>query len=136
MIGCSNFLVQYAVYSLCYRFLPISIDATRVQVANICGFVISVLNAFYWNNRLVFKTVKTKKDIVVSLFKTYLTYAFTGLLLNAALLYLEVDVLKISAYVAPFINLLITTPINFFMNKLWAFKDTSGMKKSSDNDAS
>ena len=125
IIGCSNFVVQYAVYASCIKFLGFD-----KQLANVCGFLISVLNAFYWNNKLVFKGDKaTVKEILWSLLKTYMAYAITGLGMTAILLYVEVDVLKIPALLAPVINLFITTPINFFMNKLWAFGDKSGMKE-------
>jgi len=57
-----------------------------------------------------------------SLLKTYVSYSFTGLFLNSVLLFLWVDVFHISEYIAPFINLFINVPINFLINKFWAFK--------------
>ena len=56
-----------------------------------------------------------------ALFKTYVSYGFTGLILNNILSVLWVSVLHISKMLAPIINLVISIPINFFMNKLWAF---------------
>ena len=55
------------------------------------------------------------------MFKTYCAYALTGLILNNVLLYLWISVLGINKMIAPIINLIINIPINFFMNKLWAF---------------
>lgn len=123
IIGCSNFVVQYLVYSSCIEILGFNI-----QLANACGFVISVLNAFYWNNKLVFKGEKTAKEIFISLMKTYMAYAVTGLFLTAVLLHIEVEILHIPKLLAPVLNLFITTPINFFLNKLWAFGDKTGME--------
>jgi putative flippase GtrA len=54
--------------------------------------------------------------------KTYLSYAATGLVLANILLYVFVDVLGIHKSVAPFISLLITVPLNFILNKYWAFR--------------
>ena len=64
---------------------------------------------------------KAKKEIWAALFKTYVSYGFTGLILNNILSVLWVSVLHISKMLAPIINLVISIPINFFMNKLWAF---------------
>ena len=54
--------------------------------------------------------------------KTYLSYASTGIVLSNILLYVFVDLIGISKAVAPFINLLITVPLNFVLNKSWAFR--------------
>ncbi|MBR2213478.1 MAG: GtrA family protein [Eubacterium sp.] len=129
IIGCSNFIVQYIVFTGCYYLIDFN-----EQISNICGFFISVFNAFFWNNKLVFKGKKTFKELVFSLLKTYVSYGVTGLILTAALLFVEVQIIHIPAFIAPFINLAITTPINFFLNKLWAFNDKSGMKDMFDED--
>ena len=62
-----------------------------------------------------------ERNIWAALFKTYVSYGFTGLILNNILSVLWVSVLHISKMLAPIINLVISIPINFFMNKLWAF---------------
>jgi putative flippase GtrA len=87
------------------------------------AFIISVLNSFFWNNKYVFKNEATsKRNILYSLLKTYLSYAFSGIIIGNALLFLLVDVLHISKYLAPFFGLVITIPLNFILNKKWAFK--------------
>jgi putative flippase GtrA len=53
--------------------------------------------------------------------KTYLTYGATWLL-SSMLLWLEVNIFEINAWLAPVINLLVTIPLNFFLNKYWAFR--------------
>ncbi|OYP50573.1 polysaccharide biosynthesis protein GtrA, partial [Lachnotalea glycerini] len=50
--------------------------------------------------------------------------AITGLILANILLIIWVDVLHIPKLFGPIINLIITIPLNFMINKLWAFKDT------------
>lgn len=47
---------------------------------------------------------------------------FTGLFLNTVLSVLWVQILGISKMIAPIVNLLISVPLNFIMNKFWAFK--------------
>ena len=62
-----------------------------------------------------------ERSIWRALLKTYVSYGVTGIVLNNILLFLWVDTLGIHKMVAPIINLVINIPINFFMNKLWAF---------------
>ena len=57
-----------------------------------------------------------------SLVKTYMSYAFSGLILTNILLFLWNNILSLPEFVGPILNLIITTPINFLLNKLWAFK--------------
>ena len=56
--------------------------------------------------------------------KTYLSYAVTGLLLACIMSWLWVDVLNVSKLIAPLLNLVISVPVNFILNKLWAFKSS------------
>lgn len=118
IVGVSNTLISLAIYYVLVFF------NCNYIVANTIGFIISVLNAYYWNNKYVFKSkdkVKTKKDTVKQLIKVYMSYGVT-FVLSTVLLYIMVDCLDISEYIAPIINLCITVPLNFVMNKLWAFK--------------
>lgn len=92
-------------------------------ISQVVQFVLSVLWSFYWNNKFVFKLRDgEKRSIWKSLIKTYVSYSFTGLFLSSALLVLWVQVFNISEFVAPIINLLISVPLNFLINKFWAFK--------------
>ena len=92
-------------------------------MANVMGFIISVFNAFYWNNKFVFKQEESgKRSWLYTLIKTYISYAFTGLLLTEVLLYIEISILGLPQIIGPVINLFITTPFNFILNKFWTFK--------------
>lgn len=116
-VGITNFLVNYITYAV---FLYIGFS---YHMANIMGFIISVFNAFYWNNKFVFKQEENgKRSWLQTLIKTYVSYAFTGLLLTEILLYVEISVLGLPQIIGPVINLFITTPFNFVLNKFWTFK--------------
>ncbi|MCR4902230.1 MAG: GtrA family protein, partial [Butyrivibrio sp.] len=79
--------------------------------------------SYYWNNKMVFtKEEGAERVWWKALIKTYISYSFTGLFLNSVLLILWVQVLGISEFIAPIINLLVSVPINFIINKFWAFK--------------
>lgn len=115
IVGLSNTAISLAVY---YLFVFISKDL--YMLGNVAGFVVSVLNSFYWNNKYVFKT-GGKGKLLKKLGRTFVAYGGT-FILSTVLLYLEVQVIGINEYLAPLINLCITIPLNFLINKFWAFK--------------
>jgi putative flippase GtrA len=114
IVGVSNTLISLAIY---YTFIFISKDLYNVGYT--VGFVVSVLNAYFWNNKFVFK--KSEEGNTKPLIKTFISYGST-FLLGMVLLNVMVKHLGISEYIAPIINLLITIPINFLLNRFWAFK--------------
>lgn len=125
LVGLSNTVISYLIYLAAFfglqklQLFP-SID---YLIAQFIGFLLSVLWSFYWNNKYVFaKDKNEKRNTFQAVLKTYASYAFTGLFLNSLLSILWVEVLQISKIIAPFINLLISVPLNFVMNKFWAFK--------------
>lgn len=117
IVGLSNTLISYVVYLAGVRL------GMHYLLASVLGFVISVLNSFYWNNKYVFLQGDAERNLFLTLIKTFLAYASTGLVLANILLYIWVDILGVSEYLAPIINLAITVPLNFVINKLWAFRN-------------
>lgn len=124
LVGVSNTIVSYCLYALSLQiFLKLNLfPSTDYIIANIISFLLSVLWSFYLNNKYVFKLDEGEhRSIWKALLKTYVSYGFTGIILNNILLVLWVRVIGINKMLAPIINLIINIPINFFMNKLWAF---------------
>lgn len=122
LVGVSNTIISYLLYVVTLLLVSKSGVKFDYIIANIVSWLLSVLWSFYWNNKFVFKKDEgEKRNIWAALFKTYVSYGFTGLILNNILSVLWVSVLHISKMLAPIINLVISIPINFFMNKLWAF---------------
>lgn len=122
LVGVSNTIISYLLYVVTLLLVSKSGVKFDYIIANIVSWLLSVLWSFYWNNKFVFKKEEgEKRNIWAALFKTYVSYGFTGLILNNILSVLLVSVLHISKMLAPIINLVISIPINFFMNKLWAF---------------
>ena len=122
LVGVSNTIISYLLYVVTLLLVSKSGVKFDYIIANIVSSLLSVLWSFYWNNKFVFKKEEgEKRNIWAALFKTYVSYGFTGLILNNILSVLWVSVLHISKMLAPIINLVISIPINFFMNKLWAF---------------
>ena len=92
-------------------------------LGTVISFILSVLWSFYWNNKMVFVQQEgEERSIWKALLKTYISYSFTGLVLNNILLFIWVNIFHISEFIAPIINLLVSVPLNFIINKFWAFK--------------
>lgn len=141
LVGISNTLISEGIYALLIlmkvHYLP----------ASFIGFSLSVVNAYFWNSRFVFKEDENEEKRVwwKTFCKTYMAY-LSGYLLSAGLLIFWIDLMKIQRWMtvpaeffqgygwevldaetlgsllAAFINLVITVPINFIVNKVWAYK--------------
>lgn len=82
VVGLSNFIISYVVYAAALAL------GLHWLAGSILGFMISVLNAFYWNNKYVFtKGDGEHRSWWMALLKTYISYAFSGLLLANVLLF-------------------------------------------------
>ena len=135
LVGVSNTIVSYAVYSICYYALKTNVH------------IISVLNAFFWQSKFVFKESEEGEHRIwwQVLIKTYISYSFSGLFLTELLLVFWLNVINLGQYLggvaawinsfgiamsgydlavsaAPFLNMVITVPINFLVNKFWAYR--------------
>lgn len=113
IVGVSNTLISLGVYYGLY-FLGVN-----YLIANTAGFIVSVLNSYYWNNKYVFK--KTSNGHKKALIRTFLAYGST-FLLSTFLMFIMIECMGFSGTIAPLISLIITIPLNFLMNKFWAFK--------------
>lgn len=124
IVGVSNTVISYLLYVVSlFTFRQVGIlPKSGYLLAQGIAFILSVLWSFYWNNKVVFASEDGERSLWRALLKTYVSYSFTGLFLNSILLVLWVQIFHISEFVAPIINLLISVPLNFILNKLWAFK--------------
>lgn len=128
IVGLSNTVISYVIYIVALKLFEAAHIMQQVDylVAQVIAFILSVLWSFYWNNKYVFATNEgEQRTWWQALIKTYISYAFTGLFLNALLSILWVEVFGWPKEIAPIINLLVSVPINFVMNKFWAFKKTA-----------
>jgi putative flippase GtrA len=123
IVGISNTILGLSIY---YIFVWINKDL--YQVGNVVGWLISVAWSCYWNNKFVFTQEKNGwKLLLKRLWKSYISYG-VSLLLSIILLYIQIETLKWSERIAPLVNLLITIPLNFIMNKFWTFRVESEAK--------
>ena len=117
LVGVSNTLVSWAVY-----YFVLWIDDQLYLVGSIIGGILSIANAFFWNDRFVFSGGKSDiKSKLIRLGKTYISYGATSLF-GILLLFIEVNFLHLDKTLAPPVNLIITIPLNYLINRLWTFK--------------
>lgn len=141
LVGVSNTLISYGIDMLCYYVLLVNCafggivallgglgiaadsEAVKTVVATALAFVISVTNSYYWNSRYVFASQgrRTAGQHAKAYFKTMACYAITGLGLA--------PVIKVwlvgggtPYWAAALGSLVVTIPLNFILNKFWAFK--------------
>lgn len=117
LVGASNTAISMGIY---YLFL--FIDPKLYLVGCVVGGVVSIANAFFWNDRFVFRGNESDwRSRLRRLGRTYVSYSGTSLL-GIALLWIEVNALGFSKSVAPIVNLAVTVPLNFLINKFWTFR--------------
>lgn len=112
IVGFGNLFISLITYYILVFF------SINYQIANVGGFITGSLNGYIWNKLWVFRNSKKNLSSIV---KFYFSYLSTWLL-SAILLYIWIEIFNISDKIAPIINVVITTPINYFMNKYWVFK--------------
>lgn len=122
IVGLSNTIISYSINALILFIMSSLAVSWDFIVGNVISFILSVLWSFYWNNKVVFCQGDKKRVIWKALLKTYIAYGFTGIILSNLLSWVWIEVFHISKYIAPLFNLIISVPLNFIINKLWAFK--------------
>lgn len=140
IVGVSNTAISYGIDLLCFYVLfakaefvslisllssmgiTTQAETLKTVFASILAFVISVTNSYYWNNRYVFSSgEKTFSEHLKSYFKTVICYGVTGLVLSPAIKVVLKN-MGIPYYIASLGSLVVTIPLNFLLNKFWAFK--------------
>ena len=129
MVGAVNTVLSYLITNGCYYLLRL-----HEQLSNLISFLITVLISYLLNSRFVFREqVENKQPWYLALAKVYASYAFTELILMGILLYVQERILGVPHYIATLVNLCVTVPLNFVLNKFWAYRKKSdgsdGMEK-------
>lgn len=141
MVGVSNTLISEGVYAVLVCF------GCHYLLASFIGFTVSIFTAYLLSSRFVFKEDSEGEKRVwwKVLIKTYAAYV-VGFVLNLLLLSLwmegiglenkigfiteivrnvgikNADNHVVAELLAEGINLFIVTPINFVLNKYWAYR--------------
>lgn len=120
MVGGFNTIFSYVIVNVMFYVWGI-----HEQIGNITAFIITVFISYMANSRFVFRESAKEQSFLAGLVKVYISYSITGIFLTAVLLYVESDILNIPLYIGTFANIFITVPINFILNKFWAYRKKS-----------
>ena len=113
MVGVGNIVVYFLI---CYLLLWMDINYLLASAIAWSG---SVLHAFFWNRRYVFSFHGVWWK---ALFKSYVSYS-ASFLVGLLLIFLLVEQVGISEMWAPWMTFVITVPLNYILNKFWAFRN-------------
>lgn len=113
LVGGINTLVSLAIY-----YLLVYLN-TNFMVATVIGYIASSICGYLLNRIWVFQAQKTK--IVKSALRYYIIYG-ASFLINMSCMYLFVNILAISKYVAPVLTMCITIPFNYIFSRIWIYK--------------
>lgn len=126
LVGVTNTVVSYLINAATLLLLGAFglFPNTDIFIGNTVAFFLSVLWAYMLSNKFVFKEDETavKRVWWKTLLKTYMAYAFTGLGLSNLISHIGVNILHLNKFIPPLINLVISVPINFILNKFWAYR--------------
>ena len=127
IVGAVNTFLSYGITNLGYYAFHF-----HEQICNLIAFIITVFISYILNSKFVFNENNQYRNFIKSLLKVYVAYSITGLFLTGILLYIEESIFEIPHYIASLVNLLITIPVNFVLNKFWAYKNSN--KQEGDKD--
>lgn len=125
LVGVTNTVISYLIEVISLAIFDKAglFTGIEIYVAPFIAYLLSVPWSFYWNNKMVFKAKEgEKRNLFSALMKSYVSYAFTSFFLAEVLRYILVRLLGINEYIAPLIGLIVTVPINFLIQKFWAFR--------------
>lgn len=142
LVGVSNTAISYGIEMLCYYvFFPttaftvirsflsncnlqVGAETIRIILTTVLAFLISVTNSFYWNSKHVFAEKRTGRELFFSYIKTVLCYGVTGLVLSPWLKVFLTE-MGMAYWLATLFSLVISIPLNFVLNKFWAYRKQS-----------
>lgn len=121
--GLLTTIINILIYALSTKVLGIEYLAS-----NIISWIISVAFAFFTNKIFVFKSKSNGKILMLKEFLFFYYYRLLSLILEMALLYICVDVLKINDLLMKILTNIIVIVLNYFFSKFLVFKNKSKNK--------
>ena len=110
IVGCINTLNSLLIYYILLFF------KVEYLFANVIAYFASTMIGYLLNKFWVFKEKEQNATL-----KYYIVY-ISSFFLNMFCMYLWVDILHISKYLAPILTLFVTVPYNYLFSKFWVFK--------------
>ena len=120
-VGASGVVVNLAVFNttlLLWRLTFGDAPHAAEYLANLLGFIVSVLTNYYLNRRWTFRST----GAVATELPKFVTVSIAAYLVNLAVFTLARHGLDLSENVSQLVAIACVMPINFILNKLWSFR--------------
>lgn len=124
IVGLSNTLLSYILYIVILKILEHFnlFPEYDYIISSFSVFWICSLWSFWWNNKFTFNNSNRENSNLLFVYlKMVICYALTGLFLQNILLFLLVKYAGFSKEIVPLLILVVTVPLNFLLNRYWAF---------------
>lgn len=126
LVGVSNTAISYVTEMAGFYWLFRDVvwnENVKIFMVSVVAFVVSVTNSYYWNSRYVFRSggKLTVREHAIRYIKTFLCYSVTGLVL-CPVLKMVMQGMGIPYWLTSILTLIVSVPLNYVFNKLWAFK--------------
>ncbi len=120
IVGVLTTIVSLIFYYASTRtFLDVN-NAIELQIANLIKWTSGVLFAYFTNRKYVFKSTNPN---YMQEFISFSSSRLATLFLDMALMWLFVTYFKINDLIAALISIAIVTVANYFLSKIFVFKD-------------
>jgi len=117
LFGVMTTAINIIAYNLCYYCFNISNN-----ISNIVAWILSVLFAYITNKKWVFESQIFNFRIVVKELFSFLGCRFITGLLDIVIMYISVDILKLTPWIFKIISNLIVIILNYIASKLIVFR--------------
>ncbi|MBQ6806782.1 MAG: GtrA family protein [Lachnospiraceae bacterium] len=118
IFGFLAFVLNYALY-----FFFESLLHMNYMLATAFSWVLTVVFAYWTNHTFVFKSKNMDTASLIKEFGSFISARIATELLELLLMYLMVDLAGINSYIAKLIGQTIVILTNYFLSKLWIFKE-------------
>ncbi|MCM1088654.1 MAG: GtrA family protein [Muribaculaceae bacterium] len=118
IFGFLAFVLNYVLYYVFESLLH-----TDYMWATAISWVLTVIFAYWTNRTFVFKSKNQGKQSLLKEFGSFIGARIATEVLELVLMYLMVDIAGINSYVAKLIAQVAVIVTNYFLSKLWIFKE-------------
>ena len=117
IFGVLTTLLNLGCFALCFGVLNIP----NVP-SNIIAWIVAVVFAFITNKLFVFESRSFEGKVLLREFIEFISARLATGILEIAIMFVSVDVLKGNAYIFKFITIVIVTVLNYVFSKVIIFK--------------
>ena len=114
VVGISNTLITALIIWFLLRILNWS-----DYMSNFAGYVIGLINSFFWNRKWTFNS---NSNVRITVFKFMVTFVISYLI-QLGNLYLLLNFTSFDSYICQLLSIIIYTCVNFALNKYYTFKN-------------